>query len=88
MNTFLTIDEIRKAYPEEWVLLGEPKIVASSILGGIVVFHAPTKQGLLAGRDSLKNFEHSTWTFTGEKKRGMRQWVSIYRQVPQKSLEK
>lgn len=47
------MDEIRKAYPEEWVLLGEPKIEDASILGGIVVFHAPTKQGLVEGRDLL-----------------------------------
>ncbi len=88
MNTFLTIEEIRKAYPEEWVLLGEPKIESALILGGIVVFHARTKKGLLEGRDLLQDFEHSTWTFTGEKKRGMSQWVSIYRQIPQKTVDK
>lgn len=88
MAQFLTIEEIRKAYPDEWVLLGEPKIEKTTILGGIVVFHAPTKQGLLEGRELLQNFKHSTWTFTGQTKRGMQQWVSIYRQVPKKALEK
>ena len=88
MNKFQTIEEISQAYPEEWVLLGEPNIEGAAIRGGIVVFHAATKKGLLEGRDLLKNFKHSTWTFTGQTRRGMQQWVSIYRRIPKNAVEK
>ena len=87
MNNYSTIEEIRQAYPNKWVLLGDPKIEATNVLGGFVVFNAETKQGLLEGRDLVKNFKRSTWTFTGEKRRGTRQWVGIFRQVPKNTVE-
>ena len=76
MTNYSTIEEIRQAYPDKWVLLGDPKTEATNVLGGFVVFSAETKQGLLEGRDLLKNFKRSTWTFTGEKRRGTRQWFT------------
>jgi hypothetical protein len=87
MSNYSTIEEIRQAYPEKWVLLGDPKIEATNVLGGFVVFNADTKKGLVEGRDLLKNFKRSTWTFTGEKRRGTRQWVGIFRQVPKNTAE-
>jgi hypothetical protein len=84
MDKFLNIEEIKQRYPNEWVLLGNPNMDGVNVLGGIVVFHASTKQGLLEGRDLLKRFDHSTWTYTGERQRGTRQWVGIFRQLPQK----
>jgi hypothetical protein len=83
MGKFLSFDEIKEQFPNQWILLGDPKMDGIVILGGIVVFAAPTKQGLLEGRDLLKPFAHSTWSFTGERQRGTGQWVSIFRQVPQ-----
>jgi hypothetical protein len=84
MGNFLSFEEIKRLYPNEWVLLGNPKMKDTEILGGIVVFHAPTKKGLVEGRELLEKFEHSTWTFTGERQRGTSQWIGIFRQIPQK----
>jgi hypothetical protein len=78
----INIEEIKQLYPNEWVLLGNPDMDGTTIISGVVVFHAPTKQGLLEGRHLLKPFKHSTWTFTGERQRGTRQWVGIFRQIP------
>jgi hypothetical protein len=82
MTQPITIEEIKKLHPNEWVLLGNPDMDGTTIIGGIVVFHAQTKQGLLEGRHLLKPYKHSTWTFTGERQRGTRQWVGIFRQIP------
>jgi hypothetical protein len=82
MDNYLIFDEIKNLYPNQWVLLGNPKMLNTTVLGGVVVYNAPTKQGLLEGKDFLKNFESSTWTYTGERQRGTRQWVGIFRQVP------
>ncbi len=40
MNNYSTIEEIRQVYPDKWVLLGDPKIEATNVLGGFVVFNA------------------------------------------------
>jgi hypothetical protein len=78
----ITFEKIKQLYPNEWVLLGNPEMNGSVILNGVVVFHAPTKQGLLEGRHLLEPFQHSTWTFTGDVQRGTKQWVGIFRQIP------
>jgi hypothetical protein len=78
----ITIEEIKQLYPNEWILLGNPDMEGTIIKSGIVVFHALTKEGLLEGRHLLKPYKHSTWTFTGERQRGTRQWVGIFRQIP------
>jgi hypothetical protein len=40
------IDDIRKFYPDEWVLLGNPEIdeINQSILSGTVLYHSPDKK--------------------------------------------
>jgi hypothetical protein len=87
MNQFLTIAEITATYPNQWVLLGNPQMEGTTILGGHVVFAADSKKGLLEGRDLLKAYTHSTWTFTGVRQRGTRQWVGIFRQIPKTNIE-
>ncbi len=83
----MSIQEIKQHYPNQWVLLGNPEMHGPHVLGGIVIFYAPTKQGLIAGRDLLKSFKRSTWTFTGEPKRGTSQWAAIFRQLPNPTIE-
>ncbi len=78
---FLSIEDIKQRYPNEWVLLGNPKIENTTILGGVVVYHSPDKRDLVKGRDALKGFELSTWTFTGTFPKGRRIWLGIHRKI-------
>ena len=52
-TTYVAIEELKKMYPEEWVLLGNPKMKDTSVLGGVVLFHSKDKREVYhIGRDS------------------------------------
>ena len=40
------IDEIKKCYPDEWILLGNPEMneQEQKILSGVVLYHSPDKR--------------------------------------------
>jgi hypothetical protein len=42
----IDIKDIKKAYPDEWILLGNPEIdeKKQEILSGIILFHSPDKK--------------------------------------------
>ena len=40
----LTIKQIKAAYPDEWVLIGNPTIQHTKVLNGIVLFHSKDKK--------------------------------------------
>jgi hypothetical protein len=42
----VTIDEIKKSYPDEWILLGNPEIneQQQAILSGVLLYHSPDKR--------------------------------------------
>jgi hypothetical protein len=87
MEKFLSIDDIKQRYPDEWVLLGNPRIEKTAILGGVVVYHSSDKRDLVKGRDALKGFALSTWTYTGTFPKNRRVWLGIYRQIPKTEIE-
>jgi hypothetical protein len=63
----LTIEEICKIYPDEWVLLANPEIKDVEILGGTVILHDPEKRNMaLRGKDLIKNYPSVTHYYTGE----------------------
>ena len=74
MEKFLSIEDIKQRYPDEWVLLGNPRIENTAILGGVVVYHSADKRDLVKGRDALKGFDLSTWTYTGSFPKNRRVW--------------
>ena len=43
-NTYITFNEIKKLYPDEWVLLGDPEMKNTSVLGGVVLYHSKDKK--------------------------------------------
>jgi len=43
-NSYITFDDLKKLYPDEWILLGDPKMKNTSVLGGIVFTTARTKK--------------------------------------------
>ncbi len=77
----LEMPEIRALYPDEWVLLGDPVIDVTTVLGGTVVYHSKNKKDLLKGKDLLSPFGLSTWAFTGEIAPNRRIWLGIYRPI-------
>ena len=87
MEKFLLIEDIKQRYPDEWVLLGNPRIEKTAILGGVVVYHSADKRDLVKGRDALKGFDLSTWTYTGTFPKNRRVWLGIYRQIPKNENE-
>jgi hypothetical protein len=75
----LEMSEIRTLYPDEWVLLGNPVIDVTTVLGGTVVYHSKDKKELLKGKALLAPFQLSTWAFTGEIPQDRKIWLGIYR---------
>lgn len=44
MTELLTIDEINRRYPDEWVLIGDPQLDRfNNIVCGFVDFHGPRR---------------------------------------------
>ena len=68
-HTFLTFDELRKAFPDEWILLGNPEIKDTRVLGGIVLYHSKDKKEVCyIGRDKTADFSTVTIAFAGDLK--------------------
>ena len=68
-NTYIGFEELKKKYPNEWVLLGNPEIKNTSVLGGVVLFHSKDKKEVCyIGRDKIADFSTVTIAFAGELK--------------------
>ncbi len=68
-NTYTDFNEVKEKYPNEWVLLGNPEMKNTSILGGIVVYHSKDKKEVCyIGRDKTADFETVTIAFAGNLK--------------------
>lgn len=68
MKNLLTISEIKKLYPNEWVLLGNPTMDDSKIdvLEGIPLFHSKDKKEVCyIGREKISNYNKITLIYTG-----------------------
>lgn len=68
----ISIKEIKKMFPDEWVLLGNPIMDKSkvSILSGIPVFHSKDKKEVCyLGRDLTNDYKTVTIVFAGDFKK-------------------
>ncbi len=68
MGQLLKISDIKKRFPEEWVLLGNPIMDESKIdvLEGIPLFHSKDKKEVCyIGRDKTSEYEKITLIYTG-----------------------
>jgi hypothetical protein len=66
-NTYITFEELKKLYPDEWVLLGDPKMKSTSVLGGVVLYHSKNKKEVCyIGRDKTADFSTVTIAFAGD----------------------
>ena len=68
-NSFVAIDELKKIYPDEWILLGNPEIKNTNVLGGIVLYHSKDKKEVCyIGRDKTANYDTVTIAYAGNLK--------------------
>ena len=68
MKTELNINDIKTLYPNEWVLLGNPKMDESKIdvVSGVPVYHSKDKKEVCyIGRDKTSEFDKITLIYTG-----------------------
>lgn len=68
-DTFVSLDELKKLYPDEWILLGGPEMKDTTVLGGVVLYHSKDKKEVCyIGRDKTANYETVTIAFAGDLK--------------------
>jgi hypothetical protein len=68
-NSHISFDELKRLYPDEWVLLGDPEMQDTSVLGGTVLFHSKDKKEVCyIGRDKTAGFSTVTIAFAGDLK--------------------
>ncbi len=68
MEQVLNIDEIKKLYPDEWVLIGNPIMDDKKldVLSGIPAYHSKDKREVCyIGRDKTDPFKTVTIIYTG-----------------------
>jgi hypothetical protein len=68
MEQLLNINEIKKQFPDEWVLIGNPVMDESKInvLSGIPIYHSKDKTEVCyIGRDKTEGFDKITLIYTG-----------------------
>lgn len=63
----IAISTIRKKYPDEWVLLGDPIMKDMEIMGGYVLLHHKDKKELtIQGRSLIGGFSDYRVIYTGK----------------------
>jgi len=67
MSEVLTIDEINRRYPDEWVLIGEPETDESlEVLSGRVLYHGTDREEMIRVAQQLPAPKRIATHFTGE----------------------
>ena len=79
-NQYVSFDELKKMYPNEWVLLGNPEMKNTSVLGGVVLYHSKDKKEVsYIGRDKVADFATVTIAFAGDLKQNRK--IGILRKI-------
>jgi hypothetical protein len=67
---YVNFEDLKKNYPNEWILLGNPKMENTSVLGGIVLYHSKDKKEVCyIGKDKTEDYSSVTIAFAGDFKR-------------------
>ncbi|HYV93501.1 MAG TPA: hypothetical protein VE978_17135 [Chitinophagales bacterium] len=77
------IDEIKKLYPDEWVLLGnhEKDTDGINVIAGIPIYHSRDKREVaFRGKDMVTNYDRFTLIYTGQFE-ARRKITSLFKQV-------
>ena len=60
---------IQQRFPNEWVLLGNPKSENGVVLGGVVLYHSTDKKEVCyLGKEKTNGFDRIRLVYTGELK--------------------
>jgi hypothetical protein len=66
-NLYMAFEELKKLYPDEWILLGNPELDNTLVLGGIVLYHSKDKKEVCyIGRDKTEGYDSVTIAFAGD----------------------
>jgi len=71
-NIYVSFEEAKLLYPDEWLLLGNPVTDENRlhILGGYILYHSKDKKEVFyLGRDRTAGYDKITLEFTGEIKK-------------------
>ncbi len=84
-HSVLSFEMIKKCYPDEWVLLGNPELkdpelneaIVHKVVSGVVLYHSKDKREIgYRAKDVKQDFEHFVCVYTGEIPRQRRFWLS------------
>lgn len=79
-NNFVSFDKVKQMYPNEWVLLGNPEMKNTTVLGGVALYRSKDKKEVCyIGRDKTEGFPRVTITFAGDLNRNRR--IGILRRL-------
>lgn len=79
-DQYTSFDDLKKMYPDEWVLLGNPEMRNTSVLGGIVLYHSKDKREVsYIGRDKTAAFSSVTIAYAGDLKQSRK--IGILRKI-------
>ena len=66
-NTIMNWEDVKKYYPNEWVVLGNPIFEGMNVLEGIVLAHHTDKRvASIEGGERRADFNKFTLIFTGQ----------------------
>jgi hypothetical protein len=83
MNQVYEMAELRKMYPDEWVLLGNPirDLLEIEVLSGVPIYHSKDKKEVCyIGRDKVGGYDKITLIYTGTF-RQMRKLTGTFRRI-------
>ena len=81
----LSFSEIKRLFPDEWVLIGNPdldetpvlKAVVDKLRSGVVLFHSKTKMDVaLHAKEVKSGYDNFVCVYTGEIPKHKRYWLS------------
>jgi hypothetical protein len=79
-NTYVSFEEAKLLYPDEWLLLGNPVSDENGLhtLGGYILYHSKDKKEVCyLGRDLTDGYDRITLKYTGKFKPRRRLGVMI-----------
>ena len=74
-NKILSFDDMKRLFPDEWVLIGNPKLrnpeineaIVHKIISGVVLLHSKDKREIgYKAKDVKQGYERFACVFTGE----------------------
>ena len=84
MAQMMDISEIKRLYPDEWVLLGNPDIDEANpkFLSGVVVYHSPDKREVCyLGKPMMAGYQKTALFFNRVPVTKRRVIASLFRPV-------